>query len=71
MELNPQICAEVSNSGSPEAALDRLRRIQHHRVSINSAAPITGVSTINDEQADVFAALKLKRPTNDLQMNLL
>jgi len=56
---------------SPEAALDRLRRIQHHRVSINSAAPITGVSTINDEQADVFAALKLKRPTNDLQMNLL
>ena len=56
---------------SPEAALDRLRRIQHHRVSINSAAPITGVSTINDEQADVFAALRLKRPTNDLQMNLL
>ena len=56
---------------SPEAALDRLRRIQHHRVSINSATPITGVSTINDEQAEVFAALKLKKPTNDLQMNLL
>lgn len=26
---------------------------------------------INDEQADVFAALKVKGPTNDLQMNLL
>lgn len=56
---------------SPEAALERLRRIQHHRVSIDSAAPITGVSTINDEQAEVFAALKLTKPTNDLQLSLL
>ena len=56
---------------SPEAALDRLRRIQHHRVSINSAAPITGVSTINNEQAEVFAALNIKKPTNDLQISLL
>ena len=61
----------AGNQLSPEAALDRLRRIQHHRVSIDSAAPITGVSTINDEQAQVFAALKLKKPTNNLQLSLL
>jgi transposase len=56
---------------SPEAALDRLRRIQRHSVSINAGAPVTGVSTINDEQAGVFSALKLKKPTNDAQLSLL
>ncbi len=61
----------ASSALSPEAALERLRRIQHHRVSIDLAPPITGISTINEEQADVFAALKLKKPTNDLQLSLL
>lgn len=56
---------------SPEAALDKLRRIQRHSVSINAGAPIGGVSTINQEQAGVLAALKLKKPTPDPQMSLL
>jgi len=56
---------------SPEAALDKLRRIQRHSVSINAAAPIGGVSTINQEQAGVFEALKLKKPTEDAQLSLL
>ena len=56
---------------SPEAALDRLRRIQRHSVSINAGAPVSGVSTINEEQAGVFTALKLKKPTNDAQLSLL
>lgn len=56
---------------SPEAALDKLRRIQRHSVSINAAAPIGGVSTINQEQTGVFEALKLKKPTEDAQMSLL
>jgi transposase len=55
---------------SPEA-LDKLRRIQRHSVSINAAAPIVGVSTINQEQAGVFEALKLKKPTEDAQLSLL
>jgi hypothetical protein len=42
---------------SPEAALDKLRRIQRHSVSINAGTPIGGVSTINQEQASVLAAL--------------
>ena len=56
---------------SPEAALAKLRRIQRQSVSINAGAPITGVSTINQEQAGVFDALKLKKPAQDAQMSLL
>jgi len=56
---------------SPERALAQLRRIQKHSVSINAAAPITGISTINTQQASVLAALKLKKPTQDVQMSLL
>ena len=56
---------------SPEAALDKLRRIQRHSVSINAGAPIGGVSTINQEQAGVFEALQLKKPTEVAQLSLL
>lgn len=59
---------------SPEAALADLRRIQRHRVSINNAAPIAGVSTIVQRQTDVLAALKIKKPThhpNTSQLSLL
>jgi len=40
-------------------------------VSINAGTPIGGVSTINQEQAGVFEALKLKKPTEDAQLSLL
>ena len=56
---------------SPERALAQLRQIQRHSVSINQAAPIAGISTINTHQAGVLAALKLKKPTQDTQMPLL
>ena len=56
---------------SPEAALDKLRPIQQHSVSINAGAPVRGVSTIHQEQAGVFEALKLKKPTQDTQLSLL
>ena len=56
---------------SPEKALSQLRRIQRHSVSINAWAPITGISTVNDMQSKVFAALKTKKPSQDTQMNLL
>ena len=50
---------------SPEAALADLRRIQHHRVSINNAAPVEGISTIAQHQSDVLAALRITKPTHD------
>ena len=48
-----------------------LRRIQRHTVSIDAGSPISGVSTISQEQAGVIAALKLKKPTPDRQLSLL
>lgn len=56
---------------TPEKALAQLRRIQSHRVSINAAAPLSGISIVNDQQASVYAALNVKRPTQNAQMSLL
>lgn len=56
---------------SPEAALAELRRIQHHRIAINETTPVSGVSTIHQQQAEVLAALKVTKPPQDAQMSLL
>jgi transposase len=56
---------------SPDQALEQLRRIQRHSVSINRAAPRSGVSTITDQQSSVLAALNVKKPTLNAQMSLL
>jgi transposase len=60
------------NAGlTPERALEQLRRIQHHRIRINGAAPVTGVSSINDGQSEVFSALRVKKPSASQQLTLL
>ena len=56
---------------SPEAILADLRRIQRHTVSIDSGAPIHGVSTVQPRQAQALAALRIKKPTLDTQLTLL
>jgi transposase len=56
---------------SPERALAELRKIQSHRVRINKAEPISGISTINDSQADVLQALNIRKPTQNAQLSLL
>ena len=56
---------------SPERALAKLRRIQHHRVSINAAQPVAGLSSVDHEQAAILAALDLKKPTLNTQLSLL
>jgi transposase len=61
----------AGHGASPETALAQLRRIQRQSVSINQGAPITGISTINREQANVLAALNIKKPQPDTQLNLL
>jgi hypothetical protein len=33
--------------------------------------PITGVSTVNRDHADLLAAMRIKNPAPDTQMNLL
>jgi len=56
---------------SPERALAQLRRIQRHSVRINNGDPISGVSTINIQHPSLYAALNLKKPTQDTQLSLL
>ena len=56
---------------TPERALAQLRRIQSHRVSINAAKPIAGISIISEQQASVYASLKIRKPAQDNQMTLL
>ncbi len=61
-----------ANTGvTPERALQSLKRIQHHRVSINGAPPLCGVSSMTPEQHDVLTALKVKQPSQFEQLSLL
>lgn len=56
---------------TPERALQSLKRIQHHRVSINGARPLSGVSTMTTELSQVLRALKVKTPSQTQQLSLL
>jgi hypothetical protein len=55
----------------PERALSRLRRIQHHQVTLNGAQAVAGLSAISQDQADILSALTIKKPTLDAQLTLL
>lgn len=56
---------------SPERALEKLRRIQKHRICLGGDKPIEGISSITDEQSKVFQALGIKKPTSPQQLSLL
>jgi hypothetical protein len=56
---------------SPERALEKLRRIQYHQVTVNDTQPVTGLSTINQEHSDILSALTIKKPTLNTQLTLL
>jgi len=56
---------------SPERALEKLRRMQQYRVTLNGAESLTGISTINKEQTGLLAALTIKKPTIETQLTLL
>ncbi len=65
-------CLKLAKSDlSPEKALSELRKIQRHRVRINNAQPISGISTINDSRAEVLQTLKIRKPTQEAQLTLL
>ncbi|MBP7491276.1 MAG: IS1634 family transposase [Rhodoferax sp.] len=62
----------AANTGiTPERALQSLKRIQHHRVSLDGAAPLSGVSCMTDEDGQMLKALKVKQPTTNRQLSLL
>lgn len=56
---------------SPERALEKLRRIQHQRITLNNTQPIAGLSSITEEHADILSALTIKKPTLNTQLTLL
>ena len=62
----------AANAGvTPERALEQLHRIQHHRIRLNGAEPVTGVSSINTDQSEVLSALRVKKPVAPQQLTLL
>lgn len=61
----------ASTGITPERALQALKRIQHHRVSINGAPPLSGVSSMTAEHNEVLKALKVKSPSHSQQLSLL
>ncbi|CAA9363197.1 Mobile element protein [uncultured Leptolyngbya sp.] len=62
----------AANTGiTPERALQMLKRIQHHRVTLGGAAPLSGVSSMSHEHNDMFKALKVKQPAVNRQLSLL
>ena len=56
---------------SPEKALAQLRRIQHHRITLNGSQPNAGLSTTSTEQTHILAALNLTKPRLPEQLTLL
>ena len=56
---------------SPERALERLRRIQYHRIRFDTDNPLAGISTITHTQHEVLDALKLKPPTVSRRLAVL
>jgi len=65
--MRMRLCAR--NTGvTPQSALQTLKRIQHHRVLINGAEPLSGVSSITEEDSKVLKALKVKQPSQSQQM---
>jgi transposase len=61
----------AGHNASPQAALAQLRRIQRQSVSINQGATISGVSNIERDQAELLAAMHIRKPAPDPQTSLL
>jgi transposase len=60
----------AANTGlSPERALETLRRIQHHRVTLNRKLH-TGVSSLTQDQRAILASLKVSKPSESRQLKL-
>ena len=56
---------------SPERALESLRRIQYHQIQLDAAHPVSGVSTLREEQSEILKALNVKKPAVPQQLALL
>ncbi len=55
---------------SPERALQSLRRIQRHKITLNDKAH-SGISTLSKEQGSLLDSLSVAKPTESRQLSLL
>ncbi len=55
---------------SPERALQSLRRIQRHKITLNEKVH-SGISTLSKEQGSLFDSLSVAKPTESRQLSLL
>jgi transposase len=63
--------AQAKAELSPERALAKLRRIQHHNVTLGGTQPVSGISAISKEQTEILSALTINKPTLNTQLTLL
>ena len=61
----------AQNPLSPERALSLLRRIQHHRITLDNTQRVSGISSISQEQADILSAFVVRKPNSTEQLALL
>ena len=61
---------QSESSLSPERALESLRRIQRHRITLNEKIH-SGISTLSDEQGGLLNSLNVAKPTESRQLSLL
>ena len=71
VQLGEQVKQQGNTGLTPERALQSLRGIQHHRVSIYGAPPLSGVFSMTAEHSEMFKALKVKTPNQSHQLSLL
>ena len=64
---------EMADPELETKAIDALQGVElmGRSLRINKAEPISGISTINDAQAQVLETLNIKKPTQDTQLTLL
>jgi len=60
----------AGDAHSPERALAKLRRIQHHRVTLNGGSPVAGLSSIDQDQTQLLATLAIRKPSLSTQLTL-
>ena len=53
---------EANAGWSPDGALSQLKRIQHHRIEVNEK-PLTGISTLTQDQKAILMSLQVNKPT--------
>ena len=51
--------------------IESLRRIQYHQIQLDATHPVSGVSTLREEQSEILKALNVKKPAVPQQLALL